>query len=227
MRGFTKKNNIKAALIICMIFLVVVISGYKINNDLKPVMLSYCDYECRVIAIETINTVVKQRFGDEINYSDIMSIKNDNEGNVSMIQANTAILNKVSSQMSIDIQDQLKERGEGGVQIQLPLGVLFKNDFFSYMGPKFSFKMIPAGLAIVKYRSEFDAAGINQTRHTVYFDISSDMYVLIPLGKDKITVETSIPVAESIIVGKVPETYVGLNGTYDLITPGNEEKPNK
>ncbi|WP_051515094.1 sporulation protein YunB [Fervidicella metallireducens] len=114
-------------------------------------------------------------------------------------------------------------------EVRIPIGALFKNDLFAFYGPKIKFKMAPAGNVFSSYRSEFSAAGINQTRHIIYLDVKASVQVVIPLARNSVVVNSSIPIAESIIVGKVPDTYANIDGLNssnnqnqkNVITPRN------
>lgn len=170
--------------------------------------MALCDAEARIIATETMNATIREEFGNKISYDDIMNIKTDKDGNIVMIQANTVELNRIGSNVALSVQKRIQSIGARGVKISL--GVLAKNDLFAYYGPKVTFKMQPIGSVVTSYRSEFQSAGINQTRHIVYLDITSTVQVVIPLARNMVTVTSNIPIAESIIVGKVPNTYANI-----------------
>lgn len=209
-----KKKVVKKSYKLLFGFLLILIISssllYKINNDLKPIMMALCDAQARIIASETINNTIKDEFGNKISYDDIMTIKTDKEGNIVMIQANTVELNRIGSQIAIGIQNRIA--GIGGRGVKIPLGILFKNDLLAYYGPKITFKMQPMGSTLASYRSDFKSAGINQTRQIIYLDVTANVQVIIPLSRNSISITSSIPIAESIIVGKVPNTYANFPG---------------
>jgi sporulation protein YunB len=214
----SRSRRTKSLLIISIIIIIITIICYKINDDLRPVLIAYCDYEARTLAVRTINKTILEEFASNISYEDLMKVSTDSEGKIVMLQADTIKLNKLSSQIAIDVQENIQDISSKGINTYVPLGVVLKNDFFAYMGPKIKFKMEPAGTAYTEYRSQFESAGINQTRHIIYIDVTIDIYVVIPLYRNSITVSSSIPIAESIIVGDVPNTY--MNGfPYINITP--------
>lgn len=195
----------KALIIIAIFLLLIGFLAYKLDRDLRPILMAYCDAEARIVATQTINGTIREEIGNKISYDDIMSVKTDNEGNVVMIQANTVELNRIGSEIALSVQNRI-----GSLQpskVKIPLGVLLKNDLFAQYGPRVTFRMQPVGYVLSTYRSEFQAAGINQTRHIVYLDITTEILVIIPLAKNSVSVTSSIPIAESIIVGKVPEFY--------------------
>lgn len=191
-----------------IILLLVTFGFYRLDRELRPTMMAYCDLEARIVATETINNTIREEFGNRISYDDLMNVKIDKDGNVVMIQANTVELNRIGSQVALAVQDKIQKTGDRGSKI--PLGVIFQNDLLANYGPKITFTMHPLGSASTSYRSEFQAAGINQTRHIVYLDVTANVQVVIPLARNSISVTSNVPIAESIIIGKVPDTYANF-----------------
>lgn len=220
LKFMNRSRKTKSLLIIATVILIITITCYKINKDLRPVLIAYCDYEARTLAMRTINQTILEEFASNISYDDLIKIKTDGDGKIVMLQADTIKLNKLSSQIAIDVQENIQKESSKGINTYVPFGVVFKNDFLAYMGPKVKFKMEPAGTAFTSYRSQFEAAGINQTRHVIFIDVTVDIYVIIPLCRNSITVNSSVPIAESIIVGDVPSSYMNINGIpYINVTP--------
>ena len=95
---------------------------------------------------------------------------------------------------------------------KIPLGNLLNQSFLSGLGPKIKIKMVPIGYATIDVKNEFTSAGINQTKHEIYLEISCALSVLLPVSSEGTLVKTQIPVAETIIVGNVPGTYTNVEG---------------
>jgi sporulation protein YunB len=210
-RGLLKKY--KAIMIFISIFLLFTFALYKIDKDFKPIIMALCDAEARIIATGTINETIRDEFGNKISYDDIMTIKTDKEGNIVMIQANTVELNRIGSQIALGIQNRIGK--VGGMGVKIPIGIVLKNDLLAYYGPKVTFKMKPMGSTLTSYSSNFEAAGINQTRHIVYLNVTVTIQVIIPLARNSVSITSNIPIAESIIVGKVPNTYAEFGQNMD------------
>ncbi|MBZ4663215.1 MAG: yunB [Caloramator sp.] len=204
----------KAFVIFVIIFIFFIINIYLLDRTLKPIILAYCDAEARGIALETINETIRTEFKNKISYDDIITVKTDKDGNIVMIQANSVELNRIGSEISLSVQDRI--RNIEGRKGSIPIGVVLKNDILANYGPKIPFKMKPVGSVNTNYRSEFQSAGINQTRHIIYLDIKASVQVIVPFARNNVSVTTSVPISESIIVGKVPETYANLDFMKDI-----------
>lgn len=204
----------KAFIIFIILFFLFIICIYILDSTLKPIILAYCDAEARGIALETINETIRTEFKNKISYDDIITVKTDKDGNIVMIQANSVELNRIGSEISLSVQDRI--RNIEGRKGSIPIGVVLKNDILANYGPKIPFKMKPVGSVNTNYRSEFQSAGINQTRHIIYLDIKASVQVIVPFARNNVSVTTSVPISESIIVGKVPETYANLDFMKDI-----------
>lgn len=200
-----RKKRFKRLVVLSFIFFIFIFTFYKIDRDLKPLIMALCDAEARGIAMSTINETIRDEFGNKISYDDLMTIKTDKEGNVVMLQANTVELNRIGSDVALAVQKRIENTGVRGGAI--PIGAVLKSDLIAYYGPKLKFKMKPVGYVTTSYRSEFQAAGINQTRHIIYIDVTTNVQVVIPTARNSISITSNVPIAESIIVGKVPNTY--------------------
>ena len=81
------------------------------------------------------------------------------------------------------------------------------NSFFAGRGPKIKVKVIPMGTVTTEFKTEFIEAGINQTRHRVYLGVECNMRVIAPFATEDIIVDNSVTVAETVLIGEVPEFY--------------------
>lgn len=63
-----------------------------------------------------------------------------------------------------------------------------------------------------KVRSEFESAGINQTIHRIYLDVSCRVSVLTPYNVVDRVITNEVVLVENVIVGLVPSTYYNLEG---------------
>lgn len=95
--------------------------------------------------------------------------------------------------------------------MNIPLGYMTKNLMFYNLGPKININMSQIGNITSDYESIFESAGINQTRHKIYLNVHMKMRVVVPLNSKEVEISSQIPIAETIIVGKIPDTSINLN----------------
>ena len=97
-------------------------------------------------------------------------------------------------------------------QILIPLGSISGNEVLSNLGPKIPIQINPTGVVTTEFRSEFEAAGINQTLHRIYLYTVCRINIITPYRILSNEVSSEVIVAESIIVGPVPDSYYNLEG---------------
>ena len=99
----------------------------------------------------------------------------------------------------------------------IPLGAALGVSLFSGAGPLINVSVVPVGSVTTAFATSFESAGINQTRHEISLQASVLMRIIVPTGADSVTVDTLVPIAESIIVGQVPSTYVNVPSDEDAL----------
>ncbi|KNF09253.1 sporulation protein YunB [Gottschalkia purinilytica] len=206
MRKRYKKKRIKIFLTIIFI-IVLTIYGYNlINNNIKPTIRAVCEVQAKKIATQAINDAVKNKIKDDIKYKDLIFTKQDNEGKITMMQANTALMNSVASDVALEVQEKIRQISAGTIKI--PLGNILDSQLFS--GPKFKLELQPQGSVTTDFTTDFIESGINQTIHKVYLSITTDVRIIFPLVSDTVRITSNVPIAETVIIGDVPENYISV-----------------
>ncbi len=167
--------------------------------------------EAKVQYMATIamNNAVKEILGSDIKYTDLINILTDNNGKITMIQANTVKMNALAAEASSCTLNEITKMGDQGIEV--PLGSIFNSRILAGMGPNIKIRIIPVGSVSNEFATEFENAGINQTRHKIFLNMRAQVRVVVPLGSDVVTVSAKIPISESIIVGEVPDYYVNVD----------------
>ena len=205
------KSNIKVKLLIIITIIMInfTIFIYIFDKIVMPTVMAVADAEMRAKAMEIVNRAIINEYSSQFNYDEIIRVDKDSEGNIVMLKADTLKMNKIASDVALESQRELQKLGEVGIKV--PLGYITRNNILSYYGPRITIKMQPIGHVETKYSSEFESAGINQTRHKIYVKIKTTVRVMIPLKYNDIEVTNEVPIAETIIVGKTPNTAVQLD----------------
>ena len=146
---------------------------------------------------------------------ELIDAQMDAEGRVSMLRANTMRMNELASQTAL-----LAERELGSAEnqvVEIPLGAALGVSFLSGFGPRLEVQILPVGAVHTSFDTEFETAGINQTRHKIFLNLRATVSLIVPTGSQLVEVTSTVPIAESIIVGEVPESFVDVNNEEDML----------
>lgn len=203
-----------------LLFLILILLGTSllmIDIRLKSSILEISQSKAQLRAVELINKIVNDRIVEQTEYDDIFCVHKDNEGSVVLLQANTLKLNQLMARTTEEIANSMSRLQNENIEI--PVGQITGSRILAAYGPKIKVKIIPAGQVHVKIENKFEEAGINQSRHLIYFNISSKIKVAVPFMDEEVEVASTVPLAETIIVGKVPDTYVKFTGSEETLYP--------
>lgn len=207
----TKKYNLKKPILIFIsIFILSILIGsfIYVDNSLRPTITVLAETKALELANRSINKAVGEMVKDQVNYSDLMHTKVDSEGKITMIQANTIMMNEIASGVALQIQDELKQ--VKSTTSYIPIGTALQSPILAKYGPQLKVSIQPIGTVSVDFATEFESSGINQSRHTIYLTAKTKVKVVIPLTTSTKEVEAKIPICETIIVGDVPNSYVNI-----------------
>lgn len=202
-KGFPRKTLLLVGLILLFFY-----SFWQLETNLKPTLLTLAEAKATIIATQTISQVINEKVSQSIEPSRLVNVHLDNRGRVVLIQPNTMEFNKLATETTMKVQDGLKAVSE--VQVYIPMGQVLGSQLLASFGPKIRVTIVPVGTVEVKVIDKFEQAGINQTRHLVYLSATTTMRIVVPLVSKGIAVTTQVPIAEYIVVGEVPSTYLQL-----------------
>ncbi|MFU0801171.1 MAG: sporulation protein YunB [Xylanivirga thermophila] len=208
-RRIRKAKKGMVPIIITLIILAGIGIFIFIDRGIKNTLIAMSEAKVRYIATQAMNNSVEKILGSDINYTDLVNVLTDKEGNIAMIQANTVKMNLLGAQASSYAQQEITTLGDDGIDI--PLGTVFGSNLLAGMGPNIKVKIIPMGSVSSDFATEFENAGINQTRHKIYLDMKTQVKVVVPLSSEVVYVSTRVPITETIIVGNVPDYYVNID----------------
>lgn len=202
------KKNTGKVLIVLFISSVLIGSFIYIDNSLRPTIKVLAETKALEIANRAINKAVAEIVQGKIEYDDLVDIKMDSGGKITMVQANTMAMNDVSSKIAIEIQDELKKIKS--TTSYIPIGTALGSPLLAKYGPQLKVSIEPIGTVSVDFKTEFESSGINQTRHIIYLEANTQVKVVIPLITSTKKVSPQIPICETIIVGDVPQSYINI-----------------
>lgn len=208
-----KKRRWKLKFILFAIFVVIGFEGITIL--IKPSLIALCKVKSESLATSIASKAVQEVMSG-LGYLDLITLERDDNGNILALRANVIEMNKISSEISTVIQNKYLELDD--MYIKIPIGNFTGNELLAGRGPKIIVKIVPVGTVNTDYKTEFISTGINQTRHRVYLEIKSKMTVVAPFTNKTVEVINNVNVAETVLIGNVPDTFYNLEGITDFTT---------
>lgn len=150
-------------------------------------------------------------------YDDLVTIYFGTDGSVSGISCHLPRLNRARNRLLLAVLDGLSREGNE-VEVSLPIGNLLGGEAFSGRGPYIPVRVLLARGAHAHMESDLSTAGFNQTLYRVMFSITVELTVMTPSRPLSTTVTQTYCVAETLIVGKVPEALTQINRLTEEVT---------
>jgi sporulation protein YunB len=139
---------------------------------------------------------------------------------VTSITTNSLKINRIARDTAYLSQENLNKMSAEGIMV--PIGALTGIEALAGFGQKINIKIIPISNVECRFVSKFEEAGINQTKHSLYLELVSDISIILPSKSTNLASTTEVLICESVIVGKIPDTYLQtslLSGTHSLLVP--------
>ncbi|MCL0950071.1 hypothetical protein M1I57_06475 [Clostridioides difficile] len=130
------------AIFLVILFLSVFIGSFiYIDKTLRPTITVLAETKALELANRSINKAVAEMVEGKINYEDLMDIQLDNNGKITMIQANTIMMNEIASAIALEIQDELKK--DKTASSYIPIGTALGSPILAKYGPKLEVSIEP------------------------------------------------------------------------------------
>jgi len=157
-----------------------------------------------------VNRIVTHAVNDavesgDIRYEQLISFEKDNAGHIAAVHSNMAACNRLQSEILDRILTRIEE--VPARDLSIPVGTLLGSPLLAGRGPRLSVRMEYAGSSSAHFGNTFTSAGINQTRHEIVLYIDVSVAILLPGFTTATNVSNAVTVAETVIIGSVPESY--------------------
>ena len=198
------KKKLGIALILCGIILMAatILVIFRLRPLLSQVAVSNTGDAVTKMINDSVTEIMSR---EHIGYDDLVSLKKDSSGDVTALVTNISKINSLQAEISNRVLEKLYENE--AQLIEIPLGNVIGGVLFSGRGPDIPVKVVSLSSVYTKFRDNFDAAGINQTRHQIMLDIDVELDILLPGITETVAVYDEIVIAETIVVGEVPSAY--------------------
>ena len=202
--GMKKRRRFKALTAVLLCVPLTIAGTHTLLKRAEPVFTSKASAYSNKTFTELVNRCIAEMAGTE-EFSEFFDIISNDSQRITAIEANTAKINVIKSQLLLNVQDALA--GAYPAYVNIPLGSLSGYYLFAYAGPSIPIRIMPSSIVNGSFDEEFVSVGINQVKHKIYLNISVDMNYTGYLLHESETITASVPIAETVIVGEVPDYY--------------------
>ncbi len=206
MKAVSRGRKIKRRVIFAVVSFLLIGLIVLIHRNVTNVLKSIAEASMRSITTVAVNDAVYYTLSDKLRYEDLIKIERDGEGEIQAISSNAFQINRIARDTAYMSQENLNSMSESGVEV--PLGAFTGVSAWAGFGPKLHIKIIPISNVACRFVSKFEEAGINQTKHSIYLEIVADISIIMPTGTSNFASLTEVLVAESVLLGKVPDTFL-------------------
>lgn len=200
-------------LLLFLIFVVTVACYGLLRGQFDAIIRDLAETQVRNSTSDLTNdAIAKQIESGNISYDRIVYFEKDLNGRITALKTNISEVNRLKTDILNIINDEILALDSSDIGI--PLGSIFLPELFSGKGVVIPVHILAIRNADASFVSHFSEAGINQTLHQVMMEVGIDVSVLI-LGKTtSFSMQSEVVVAETVIVGEVPQTYLQTGGNY-------------
>lgn len=210
-RRYGRRRPITVILYKFVVFLLIFAIGFLlVDARLRPLVKTLAANQAKNISIRIINdAVIDILQKNSYTYDDLVSLEKDDSGRITAIKTDSIKMNQLKSVISTAITEEISKVEKRKVSI--PMGNLTGLDSLAGRGPRISLYITLSGSTGAAIKNIFETAGINQTRHQIVLEITTYIYAIMPGINTSTETSTNITIAETVIVGLVPEIYAGPN----------------
>ncbi len=189
------------------------------QRNVTRVLISISEATIRSITTVAVNDAIYYTLNDTMRYEDLIEIERNDAGDVTSITTDSLKINRIARDTAYLSQENLTKMSAEGIMV--PIGALTGVEALAGFGTKINIKIIPISNVECRFVSKFEEAGINQTKHSLYLEIVSDISIILPSKSTNLASTIEVLICESVIAGKIPDTYLqaSLAGNGAALVP--------
>lgn len=200
-------------LLLIIVMLITVTCVFRIRY--RTAVKELAQTQVRNVTSDLINDAIDEQIETgNIQYDRIVYFEKDLNGRITALKTNISEVNRLKTDILNLINDEILALDTSDIAV--PIGSLILPEFFSGRGPGIPVHILSIRNSDAAFESFFSEAGINQTLQQLTMQISVDVAVLALGQTESFTVSSQVVVAETVIVGDVPDTFFQTGGNYEL-----------
>lgn len=206
MKRYRRKNKRIVIAVISAVLIVLIIAVIQLETAVR----ASAEIQAEQVARHSANSIITETVSEYISankytYGDFADITFDSSGHVVSVEALSGNINRVQSELAREINKRLSDNK---ISAEIAVGSLSGSYLLAGRGNSVKLRICPVGDADVTLKSSFTSAGNNQTMHRIYAEISANLISSIPLYSFETTENFEFLIAETIIVGDIPDYAV-------------------
>ena len=196
----------------CLMALILLLAVFLLLRDqYDRVIQSLAETQITNTTSDLTNDAIARQISEgDIRYDRIVYFEKDLEGRITALKTNMSEVNRLKTDILNIINDEILALDT--MDLGIPLGSLILPQFFSGKGPQIPVHILSIRNSDAIFASNFSQAGINQTLHQLTMVVSIDVAMLVLAKTSSFTVTSEVVVAETVIVGEVPQTFLQTGG---------------
>ncbi len=205
---YKKRHKIskkKRRFFVCLILVLVGFICYFYSKIVCENVFNIISEKCYSISAEVVNTAVKNSSAMNVGYDGLIRMEKNKDGDIVAISANSNKINFISREIEAITKSELDNVLKNGIEV--PLMAFSGIQALSGYGNSVKVKTINVSSVVCDFKSNFKSAGLNQTLHSIYIDVLVTVKTALPIKSYTKSCNSRVLICETVIVGKVPETY--------------------
>ena len=199
---------------ILLLALVFVVAFLMLRSRYRDVIRELAQTQVENTTSDLANDAIAKQIADGIiQYDRIVYFEKDLDGRITALKTNMSEVNRLKTDILNIINDEILALDPSDIGI--PLGSFFLPEFLSGKGPSIPVHILTIRNSDASFYSDFSQAGINQVLHQLNMLVSVDVSILVLGQTSSFTINSEVVVAETVIVGDVPDTFLQTGGSYE------------
>lgn len=188
-------------IIICML-----LACHVMRDIIGPNMEETARIKAAAIVSRTVNRSLAEELEKQKKEGNLFTEQRNSKGELEMVQADSVKINLLMSQLAMNIQEEFSRSGRESFPVSF--GTLIGSRVLSQSKPDMTITVVPLSVSSMDFRTEFETQGINQTKYKIYVILECRVKMLAPFSTEIFKVKNTVLVAETVILGTVPDSYV-------------------
>ena len=217
-----RKKRRRRRLLVLFLFLLVLALALLLQLRISPYVREVAENQVVNAASNALTAAVSEQLRTgKADYNNIIMLEKDVRGNITAIKTNMGEVARLKAEI-FDLLGDLAPEIQT-LELGIPIGNLVLPDFFAGKGFRLPVRVVSLSTSGADLFTEFTSAGINQTQQRITLRVTMTVSILTPFGSQSADVDTDVVVAETVIVGQVPESFFQIGATDS--TQERQENP--